>query len=106
MEKPKNYQEGGQKSLNKATRDNIVPILLLLTIGTWVISSIWVTVEDIFNGYEHTVLSTSFIISIITIMTGITLGYVRKNGVKILSIKTKKPKEPCKKCGKNNKTKK
>tara|TARA_R110000868_G_scaffold264466_4_gene523073 strand:- start:101 stop:418 length:318 start_codon:yes stop_codon:yes gene_type:complete len=94
---PENYEAGGRKALNNATKNNFLEILFILTMIVWLGTSLIISVRDIFEGFQHLWLTTSFIV-------GTTIGvYLKTKDY----IKTKKKffsfnrKKGCNKCGKN-----
>jgi hypothetical protein len=97
MEKPKNYQPGGQEALNEKFKNNIPQVIFILSMIVWFISSLWITLVDVFNGFQHTVLTSSFILCSII---GIYLKVRQSMKLKKLLPGFKKA-EGCAKCGKN-----
>lgn len=65
IKKPENYQPGGQEALTEGFKSNILQILFILLIGVWLISAVFISIGDIFNGFQHSVLTTTFISSIV-----------------------------------------
>lgn len=100
---PENYVSGGGKSLNKAVKSNFLEISFILIAFVWLGTALVISFLDIFDGFQHPWLTTTFIIGSVVGIYLKTKDY----------IKTKKPffsfinnrKKGCDKCGKN-KTKK
>lgn len=98
MEKPKNYQPGGQEALNEFGKSNFLQMIFIILLLVWAVSAIWVSIKDIFNGFQHPVLTTTFI-------SGSLIGiYLRvRQSIKLNKIfpNVKMEKKGCTKCGKN-----
>ena len=95
LKKPENYTEGGGKNIRKFLVENYLQTIFTITLLIWFITSLWVSVLDVFSGnFEHKVLSYSFIIGSVTAVILQT-----KRMMKSRSPKPKKTKG-CTKCGK------
>lgn len=99
IKKPKNYEEGGLTKMTKTLSENAIGVVFLISLLIWVISSLFVSIIDVFSGtFDHKVLSISFIVGIVT------AGYMSvMKSIKDKKSGVPKPKKTssCKKCGKN-----
>lgn len=66
IEKPEDYVEGGAEKMVNFLIDNYIQTIFILVVMVWLITAMWVSVQDIYNGnFEHKTLSYSFIIGIV-----------------------------------------
>ncbi len=102
QEEIKKPEKFGLKRVKKSLLTNIIGLVFMISIIIWLITSITISIGDVFSGgFNHKVLSFSFIGSILTVGYLTTSKYFKDKKLGI-----KKPKKaPCKSCGKN-KTKK
>lgn len=97
INKPENYESGGRKALNNATKNNFLEILFILAMIVWLGTSLIISVRDIFDGFQHMWLTTSFMVG-----TGIGLYLKTKTYLKTKKLFSgfKNRKKGCTKCGK------
>ncbi len=95
MKKPENYTPNGREALNNSVKSNFLQISFIIILLVWVVSAVWVSVADIFNKFQHPVLTISFISSTI-VGTYLKFSHVIKSKKLFSGIK-----RGCTKCGKN-----
>lgn len=98
IKKPENYTEGGNDKIVKMFLGSIVQIGFIIFLLVWVISSLYISIIDVFtNKFEYSVLAYSFIGGIITSGYLTVMMYIKR---KKLGIKKPKIIKKCTSCGK------
>ena len=95
IEKPKDYQKGGQQELNRFMGGNLTQIITIISIVIWVISSGVQSVKDIFSGGIQEATSSYSFIMVVIMVTTLQIKLMINKRPKI-----KKDNTGCKKCGK------
>jgi hypothetical protein len=99
LKKPENYTEGGSKEITKNFLNSLPQLIFVISLIIWLVCSFYVSIEDIItDGFDHKVLSYSFIGGILTSGYMVVTNYITK---KKLGGKKPKPTKKCNSCGKN-----
>tara|TARA_R110002012_G_scaffold158700_1_gene320206 strand:+ start:338 stop:637 length:300 start_codon:yes stop_codon:yes gene_type:complete len=58
MEKPKDYQPGGQEALNNAVKENSSQLIFITSMLVWCVSSVWDSITNFMSG-EYNIVTVS-----------------------------------------------
>lgn len=95
IKKPENYTKESVGNIKKMFVKNILQLTFVVCLIVWIVSSVFVTIGDIFNEFNNKWSSISFILLISIAGYLSTAHYIIRKRLGI-----KKPKSACNKCGK------